>query len=636
MISLMRRFLDTWVAKVFFLVLVGMFGLWGVSGSLSDIAAQSAVAVVGSRKIEMPEMQEAYRRQLAQVTKMFGTTIQPTPEIKRAVAGQALEQLVTFAALDQMTASLHLAVPDAAIAEAVREVPAFKGRTGAFDRDTYEQVLRANGYTPKRFETQVKTDIAQRQLLETLRAGTAAPEALARPVYEFQRETRLADAVEVLFASTKAPEPPTQAQIERFYDNNVQRYSTAELRRVRAVILAPAQLAADITVSDDEIAAAYAQNRASYNAPEKRSVQVVLTQDEATANKLAVAWRDLADWTAIQKQAGDAGGAPVELSDAAKAEFPAPELGEAVFAARLNEIPAPVHSALGWHVLKVTNITPGSARSLADVTPELRRKVALDKAADLLATRAHQVEDQLSAGVGLENLPGDLGLAPIVGTLDAQGNTKEGLPAPIPGPAELRPALVQAAFQAKIGDAPHLIEAPNAADGSLSFFALAVEEITPPAPRPLAEVIAQVSADWARDALRHAAETEAAALLTKVKEGTSLADAAAAETLLVRALPAVGRSAAPAGVPSELINPLFALKPGEPTMVETAEGFMVAVLVKIEKADPATDPAGFAELRTQLARAMADDTEALFAVAVRNRANPKLNRALLDTLVQGD
>ena len=121
-----------------------------------------------------------------------------------------------------------------------------------------------------------------------------------------------------------------------------------------------------------------------------------------------------------------------------------------------------------------------------------------------------------------------------------------------------------------------------------------------------------------------------------MKAGTSLADAAAADTLLVRALPAVGRSAAPVGVPTELVNPLFTLKPGEPTMVETSEGFMVAVLVKIVQADPAGDAAGFAELRTQFARAMADDTEALFAVAVRDRANPKLNRALLDTLVQGD
>ncbi len=635
MLSLMRRFLDTWAAKVFFLLLVGMFGVWGVSGSLGDIASSSAVATVGSRKIELAEVQEAYRRQLAQVSKMFGTQLQPTLEIKRAVAGQALEQLVTFAAIDNMTASLHLAITDEVLAQAVREVPAFKGRSGQFDRDTYEQVLRANGYTPKRFEAQVKTDIAQRQLLETVRAGSSAPDALVRPVYEFQREARLADAVDVLFASAKAPEPPTQAQLERFYENNTSRYSTAELRRVRAVILAPDQLMGDVQVSDDEIAAAYAQRRQQYVTAEKRTVQVILAQDEAAAQALAKTWSAGASWDAMQKAANDAGAAPVEITDAAQVEFPAPELGAAVFAATKDVVPPPVHSALGWHVLKVTAIAPGLARTLADVKDELRKRVALDKAADLMATRARQVEDQLSAGVALDALPGDLGLAPVVGTLDAQGKTKDGTPAPIPGPAELRPALVQAAFQAKIGDAPHLVEAPNAADGTQSFYALSVEEITPPAPRPLAEVIAQVSADWARDAVRHEAEATAAGLLGRVKAGTSLADAASADLLQVRALPAVGRSAPPAGVPSELVNPLFALKTGEATMVETQEGFVVAVLVKVLNADPAADPTAYAQMREQLAKAMADDTEAVFGVALRDRAKPKLNRAQLDTLVQG-
>jgi peptidyl-prolyl cis-trans isomerase D len=369
---------------------------------------------------------------------------------------------------------------------------------------------------------------------------------------------------------------------------------------------------------------------------EKRSVQVILAQDETIAKALAGTWSSGADWDAIQKSASDAGAAPVEIDDAAQVEFPAPELGVAVFAAAKDTVPPPVHSALGWHVLRVTAIAPGSARSLADVTAELRRSVALDKAADLLATRARQVEDQLSAGVALDALPGDLGLAPVVGTLDAKGNTKDGTLAPIPGPAELRPALVQAAFQAKIGDAPHLVEAPNAADGTQSFFAFSVEEITPPAPRPLPDVIAQVAADWTRDAVRRTAETEAAGLLAKVKSGTSLTDAAAADTLQVRALPAIGRSAAPAGVPTELVNPLFSLKPGEPTMVETPEGFVVAVLVKVLDADPTADPASFSQMREQLARAMADDTEAVFGMALRDRAKPKLNRAQLDTLVQGE
>jgi len=636
MLSLMRRFLDTWAAKLFFFVLVGAFGLWGVADMIRGMGTAGAVAVVGDRKIELPEVQEAYRRQLAQVTRMFGAQTQPTLEIKRAVAGQALEQLVTLAALDNEVSALRLGVTDAAVIAALQGITAFNGPKGTFDRATYEQVLRNNGYTPKRFETMMRSDLGQRQLLETVRAGAASPEALTKPVYGFQRETRLADAVDVAFASTTAPEPATDAQLERYYDNNKSRYSTVELRRVRAVILAPETVAADIQITPDEIKAAYEQRRDSFVTPDKRSVQVILAQDEATAAKLAAAWNTGLDWTAIQKQASESGAAGVELNDATEVEFPAPELGAAVFATPQGVIPPPVRSALGWHVLKITAVSKGSARSLADVTPELRARVLADKAVDVMYTRARQIEDLLAAGTTLEALPGDLGLAPIVGTLDAKGTTKDGQPAPVPGPAELRPALIQAAFQAKIGDAPHLVQAPNAADGTQSFFAFSVEEITAPQPRPFSEVTEMVRADWLRDATRRAAETEAAAVLAKVKEGSSLADAASAVALQVRALPATSRSSAPDGVPTQLITPLFGLKLGEPTMVETPDGFVVAVLVAINEADPAADPAGFAQLRDQLAKAMADDTEALFGTALRDRAKPSLNRAQLNSLVQGE
>ena len=47
--------------------------------------------------------------------------------------------------------------------------------------------------------------------------------------------------------------------------------------------------------------------------------------------------------------------------------------------------------------------------------------------------RANKVDDLLASGAPLDELPGDLGLAGVTGTLDAQGNTPDGTPAPIPG-----------------------------------------------------------------------------------------------------------------------------------------------------------------------------------------------------------
>ncbi len=636
MLSLFRRFLDTWAAKAFFIVLVASFGLWGVADVVRNLGQQTSLAVVGARKIELPEAQEAYRRQLAQVTRMFGTNITPTPEIRRSVAGQAVERLITTAALDNKAADLGLTVPDDALRQAVFEIPAFKGPKGTFDRATFESVLRNNGLTEKRFLDLMRSDLAQKQMLEAIRAGTKAPDVMAKAVFGFQREQRVAASVELPFASAAKPEAATDAQLERYYDNNKSRYTTTEYRRIKVVVLSPETLESEITVSDADIAAAFAVRKAEFNTAEKRSVQVLLAQDEAVAKRLAEAWKAGADWASIQKTAADAGASGVELSDAVQEEFPAPELGVAVFGAALDDVPTPVRSALGWHVVKVVAITPGASRTLAEMTPILKARIVADRAVDLLYTRANKVEDALAAGTSLDDLPGDLGLAATSGTLDAQGLTLEGVAAPIPGPAELRPALVLAAFQAKKGDAPHLTQAPNAANGAQSFFAFSVEEIFAPEARPLPQVIDTVRADWTRDAIRRTQEEAAAKLLAAVKGGQSLEDAATVAGVQVRTLAAAGRAAPVDGVPTQLVTPLFGLKLGEATMAETPEGFVVAVLKQIIAADPAADPASYAAMREQLGKALADDSETLFATIVRTRAEPKVNRAQLETLVQAD
>ena len=636
MLKLFRRFLETWVAKLFFIVLVGAFGLWGVADVIRNLGSEGSLAVVGSRKIELPEVQEAYRRELTQVTRMLGADQQPTEEMKRSVASQALERLITTIALENKVSEMGLAVPDEAVRQAVFALPAFRDASGKFDRGTFEQVLRSNGLNEPRFLDMMRSDLGQKQILEAVRSGVTVPDAMSSAVFAFEREQRVANAVGLALAAAPQPPAPTDAQLQRFYANNTDRYTTAEFRRIKAIVLAPSTLASEITISDADVATAYEARKGEFNTPEKRTVDVLLAPDEATAQKLADAWNAGASWADIQQQAAGVNASGVELADATEAEFPAPELGAAVFKAPINTVPSPVHSPLGWHVLKVANITPGATRSLAELAPELRAKLAADKAGDLLYTRANKVEDALAGGTSLDDLPGDLGLAAITGTLDAQGNTQDGTPAPIPGPASLRPALVQAAFLARKGDTAHLTQAPNAPDGSQSFYAVTVEDIVPPTPKPFAAVADAVRADWLRDTIRHTQETAAAGLLTTLKAGTSLADAAKAAGLAVAVLPAVSRQGNVAGVPAQLVGPLFSLKAGDATMIETPEGFVVAVLDHVVSADPASDAAGYAQMRDALTRAIADDTEAIYANAVRDAANPKVNRGQLDSIVQAE
>ena len=135
-------------------------------------------------------------------------------------------------------------------------------------------------------------------------------------------------------------------------------------------------------------------------------------------------------------------------------------------------------------------------------------------------------------------------------------------------------------------------------------------------------------ADWTHDAQRHAQEAAAAKLLTAVKGGQSLADAAAVAGVTVRRTPLVTRGGAAEGMPPQLEQPLFGLKPGEPTMVETGDGFIVAV--------PARDRRGRSEgrsdrlragARRRCSRSIGSDVASVFADALRERAQPRINQS---------
>jgi peptidyl-prolyl cis-trans isomerase D len=327
------------------------------------------------------------------------------------------------------------------------------------------------------------------------------------------------------------------------------------------------------------------------------------------------------------------GATATDLPNATKEQIPSPDLAAAAFAAPLNAVSAPLQGPFGWQVFKVTAIQPGVVKSFDDVKPVLHARIVADKAADVIYDRSAKIEDLLTGGTPLDELPADFGLVALTGTLDAEGNTPEGKPAPIQADDALRAAILREAFQAKPETPPHLIEGPRNAEGS-TWFALQVEQISPPAPKPLETVKDTVTADWIHDQRRHAQETEAARILSEVKAGKPLAEAAAGHTIATP--PPAGRATGAPGLPVQLLEPLFVLKQGEPTMAETADGFAVAVLTTITEPDIAADPAEFGKLRDQLARSVGDDMQALLTLALRNRADPKINTAVFNTVAQSE
>jgi peptidyl-prolyl cis-trans isomerase D len=571
---------------------------------------------------------------MTQETRDLPSGQEASADLRRRVGQQTLDRMISQMALGLELKDLRVLTPDDALAATVRTMPAFRGSDGQFNRNIFTAVLQQNGYNEARFLSQLRSDISQKQLLSAVSGATAAPDVEVRPVYDSEFEKRAADMA--LFPLSAAPEPaaPDDAALQRWYDNHKDSYGTPEYRRIKAIELSPQSLGSEIAVSDEDLQKAYDERKADYTTPETRSAEVISAPDAAKATVLAEKWKAGADWAAMQAAAQAEGASAITQDDATEVQFPDPDLAKAVFSAPMGAVSDPVQGQLGWFVVHVTKIAAGSTTTFEQAKDALRNKVLISKAADLMYDRANKLDQLLGNGTTLDNLPGDLGVVGVAGTMDSNGDTQEGKPAPIPGPAELKAAIVTAAFQARQGDAPQLAEVQTPSTGGSAYYALTLESIVPPGEKPFDTVKEQVAEDWKQDQRRRSQDQAATAMMTAVQGGKSFSDAATVAGVVPKLGPQVTRNQGNPEVPPDLQRVMFGLKLHEATMVETPEGFVVGQLAEIVKPDAATDKAGYDQARAAISKSISNDTTTLFVNALRLRAKPQINQQAFDSVVQ--
>ncbi|MBO1080364.1 peptidylprolyl isomerase [Roseomonas haemaphysalidis] len=629
MLTAMRRLASTWFAKALFLLLVLSFAIWGIEDVVRNFGNGNAVATVNGDPIELPEAQLASRREIARIQRQLGSNFQVTPQIAEGVSRQAVENLVMERVQRQEANRLGVAAPDAAVRDYVWSIPAFQGADGRFSRPLMEGFLRGNGMTEGEFLVLLRSDLQRQQLAGAIRAGAAGPDALTRPLLAWQQERRLADLVVLPLAEAPEPAAPDDAQLRRFHENNPDRFSSPEYRRVTVLTLSPAIVAAEVQPSEDDLRAAYEARRAQFEVPEKRALEQAVMQSQDAANKVAAEWRAGAAFPAIEALAQQQGGQAVSLGTVGRDELPVPELATAAFALPPDGVSDPVQTAFGWHVLKVTGIQPAQSRSFDQVRAELAVDVTREKAADLAYERANEVEDALAGGATLEEVGQRFGLPVAKLVVDARGQTQDGTPAQLNLDGGGRDVALRAIFTAETGQAPRLAEA-----GQVGLFAFDLQDVMPAALRPFDQVRDQVLAAWTADARRRSQEERAAALLGAVRGGKSLPDAAREAGLAPRRVGPFPRQADAQGdgrnsPPPELLAPLFDTAEGQATMAEIGGGFAVGQVAGIIRPDTAADPLGLGRVRTEVEQAMLSDLEAQYLEALRRGASVSVNPTLM-------
>jgi peptidyl-prolyl cis-trans isomerase D len=624
MLEAIRTRASSLVVKLLFLLLVLSFVLWGIADVFFPGRGASWAAKVGDVTISEESLTSEYRDGLRRLGQVLGQPVEPEQARQLGLPLSVLNRMVNRVMLDQEVADLGLAVSDALVRKAIASDRQFQDPSGTFDPEILRQALRVNGISEDGYVRMLREQIGRDQLVESVVTAAAVPQPLVEWLYRYRNQRRNASYAVIADAAMTDVGKANEPELRQYHQEHATQFMAPEYRAVTAVILTPADVAQTIAVSDDDVRRAYEERAHEFQQPERRSFQQMVFGEKAAAEQARARVVEGGDFAAVARTLLGADAKALEVTGARREDVPA-EIAGALFGLQPGAVSLPVQSPLGWHVLMLTRVDPGSQAPLAAVTEQLRADVARDRAIEQIIDIGQRLEDALGGGASLPEAAAQLGLSVrTLSAIDAAGRDASGQAV-----ADLPTRFAETAFATNENAESLLTEA----DGGI-YFVVRVDKITAPALREFETVRLQVTDAWTAGRRRERARDQAEKLAAAVRGGRAF-DAAARDAGATAArLLALTRGTAGTvkTVPPAFIEQAFAGKPGDVFVVEGKDAVVVGRLESIE--DPAAE-GGDAErdgIRRELTDSLQDDLLQQLLAALRQQYPVRVNDSVFERL----
>ncbi|MCR9134642.1 MAG: SurA N-terminal domain-containing protein [Alphaproteobacteria bacterium] len=601
MLDALRNSAKSWVVKVLLGLLVLSFGVWGVSGTIFQ-GVGSTVVSVGETRVTPIEYRLAYDRQVAIVSRQFGTRL--TTEQARALGleNQVLGQVVSNAALDEQSRRMNLGLSKDRLATIIADDPAFRGINGRFDRNTFANLLRNVGMTEEDFIVSQESAAIRSQIVEAVSDGYQAPATIMKALYQFENEERTFDYI-VLNRDIVGEIPdPSDTDLQTYFEANKATYRAPEYRKIAYVPLKAEDISDPAAISDASVRADYESRIDRYTTPEQRTIEQLNFADSDAA---IAALGKLAGGATFDEIATEEGKSPsdIRLGTFEKSTVPDPALADAAFAIEEQGGTSDVvDGSFGPVILRVSEIMPETIRGFDEVKEEIRSELAIVEAEAILLDVHDAYEDSRAGGDTLQEAATKQKMTPvIIDAVDRAARTPNGdILTDLP---ESQTLLAQA-FDTEIN-----VESAPINIGSEGFLWFEVLDIIPARDQALDEVRTRVVEDWKNEQTAKALGARGTELKDRIEKGEELTAVAAEIGLATDTKYNVKRSYTDAVLGASAIEAAFTGPDGHVALAE-AEGGTSQILMKVNQVstpDAPTSGPQLDNLNTAVSRRMGDD-----------------------------
>ncbi len=526
-------------------LLAASFAIWGINDIFKGFG-RSTVAKVGGTEIPIEQFRRTYNDRLQQLSRQIGRPIAPEQAKALGIDRSVLLGMIADAGLDQRARQMRLALPDDEIVRRITEDPAFRSATGKFDRGRFEQFLRGVGLSEQRVIAEQRQLMLRRQIVESIDGNVPVPKAWLEVVNEFQNQERSIEYVTFGAAQAGDIPAPTAEELSKYFEARKILFRAPEYRKIEVVAVTPEELGRWMEISEADIKTAFDEHRSHYVTPERRHVEQIVFPTMPDAEAAEARIKDGLSFATLAAERG-LKDTDIDLGTVTKAEIIDPAVANAAFALKDGEVSAPIQGRFGAVLATVLKIEPEEAKSLADVTPQIREDIATERAKAEVRSLHEKIEDERAGGATLAQAAEKLKLPVLTFDVDRSGRDPGGKVVNFPHAGSVIPA----AFNSDVG----VDNDPLDADGDYVWYNVA--GITPSRDRTLDEVKDQVEARWRTDEIASRLKTKSADLLDKLKAGTPFDSVASAVGLKVQTADKLKRGKPGGGVSPAVVTAVF-------------------------------------------------------------------------------
>lgn len=605
------------ISSTFMWILMGMLivGLAGF-GAVNMTGTVRTVATVGNQTISTDDYFRELRNEIRALQMQTGQGIPMSQALALGLDRVALSRLVALAALDSEVADLGLSVGDANLQREILAIPAFRGISGEFDRESYRFSLEQAGINEAEFEADLRAESARTLVHGAIVSGVVMPQAMADTIVDFIAARRSFTMLRLDASSLAQPLPdPSVADLKAFHTTHQDDFTLPQTKHLTYTLLTPTMLLDQVEVDAAAVQQLFEDRHAQYNIPERRLVERLVFADQASAAH-AMAQLEVGG-TTFEALVRDR---DLTLSDVDMGDLARNDLGdaaEAVFGAEIGQVVGPLPSSLGPALFRINGVLAEQVTLFDDVRPQLRDELAAVRARRLIEAKAENIDDLLAAGASLQELVDETDMQ--MGQIAWTAESFEGVAA--------YDAFRTAAAAVGVDDFPEVVFLE---DGGV--FALQLNQVLEQRPEPFADARDRVSTAWTLAQTETALRAQADAVSAELAVSGDFA----ATGLAHRVENGLTRTAFLDRTPIDFMPQVFEMSLDE---LRVIAGGDVAYVVQLHEILPPDNTAELQAARAALGEELNQNlAQALFQAFVNDaqlRARPEIDQQALNAVQAG-